>query len=107
MPACCPRPAITGRLCALEEENDDIAALKRAFAQVGYEECPTGDLEAGWLKVALYAITSDDWLHAAIQEPSGEWSSKLGNGYDIRHKTPQCVEGPAYGVVMGFMRKRI
>ena len=92
---------------ALEDDNDSIDALKRAFAQLGYEGCATGDLEAGCQKVALYALTKDDWLHAAIQEPNGEWSSKLGTGYDIRHKTPQCVEGPLYGTVMCFMKKRV
>jgi hypothetical protein len=90
---------------AIEDDNDSIDALKRAFAQIGYEECTNPDMEPGYRKVALYAIDADDWLHAAIQEPNGEWSSKLGNGYDIRHKTPYCVEGPTYGTVMAFMRK--
>lgn len=90
-----------------DDDNDDIDALKRAFAQIGYQECPSGDLEPGYLKVALYAIREDDWLHAAVQEPNGEWSSKLGAGYDIRHRTPQCLEGPTYGKVVCFMRKAI
>jgi hypothetical protein len=90
-----------------DEDNDDIDALKRAFAQIGYEDCDNGDLEAGYQKVALYAHKKDDWLHAAVQEANGEWSSKLGVGYDIRHKSPQCVEGPIYGKVVCFMKKRI
>ena len=91
---------------ALTKENDSIEALQRAFALLGYESCENGDREAGWQKVALYAISPDDWLHAAIQEPSGDWSSKLGNSYDIRHTTPQSIEGPLYGKVMSFMKRR-
>lgn len=92
---------------ALGDENDDIDALKRAFAAIGFEECEHGALETGFRKVALYGLKNDEWLHAALQEPSGEWTSKLGPSYDIRHKTPQCLEGPAYGTVACFMRKRI
>jgi hypothetical protein len=66
-----------------------------------------GDLEAGHRKVALYALSQDDWLHAAIQEENGEWSSKLGASYDIRHKSPQCVEGALYGKVVCFMKQPV
>jgi hypothetical protein len=79
----------------------------RAFAAIGYEERATGELEAGFQKVALYAVKTDDWLHAAVQEANGEWSSKLGSGYDIRHKSPHCVEGLLYGKIACFMKKRI
>lgn len=105
-PGMLPAPGYYWPPGAIEEENDHIDALKRAFAQIGFVECTHGHLEAGYQKVALYAIEEGDWLHAAIQEPNGEWSSKLGSGYDIRHKTPHCVEGPTYGTVMGFMRRR-
>ena len=81
--------------------------MARMFVHLGYTVCDNGNLEAGWQKVALYAFNEDNWLHAAIQESSGEWSSKLGNSYDIRHKTPPCVEGPVYGKVMRFMKRQI
>ncbi|MBI3821801.1 MAG: hypothetical protein HY289_03870 [Planctomycetes bacterium] len=106
-PGMLPAPGYYWPPGALEDDNDDVDALKRAFAEIGFEECATGELEAGIQKVALYAMVPDDWLHAAVQEPSGEWSSKLGNGYDIRHKTPHCMEGPLYGTVMCFMKRRI
>jgi hypothetical protein len=90
-----------------DDDNGDIEALKRCFAAIGYGECGLdGSLEPGYTKVALYAIKEDDYKHAAIQRKSGEWSSKLGDGYDIRHKTPQCVAGPSYGKVMCYMKKR-
>lgn len=87
-------------------DNDNIDALKRAFAQIGFEECATGDWEPGYRKVALYVTANDDWSHAAIQVQDGQWQSKLGNSFDIQHKTPQCLEGPAYGTVACFMRSR-
>jgi hypothetical protein len=92
---------------ALGDDNDSIDALKRAFASIGFDESEDGDLKEGYLKIALYALRYDDWLHAAVQEPTGQWCSKLGSSYDIRHRTPQCVEGATYGKVVCFMRKRV
>ena len=103
-PGMLPAPGYYWPPEALSDNNQDIPALKRMFAALGYEECETAAVESGFVKVALYAISSEDWLHAAIQEASGEWSSKLGNSYDIRHATPQCIEGPLYGSVC-YLRK--
>jgi hypothetical protein len=48
--------------------------------------------------------------HAARQyvdgEFKGEWPSKLGDGYDIRHTTLKGVEGPAYGTVAQIMKRK-
>jgi hypothetical protein len=104
-PGMLPEPGYYWPLAALRENNDDIDALKRVFTIIGYEECDNGELEPGYQKVALYALHKDDWLHAAIQAPNGEWSSKLGSGYDIRHKTPHCIEGSLYGNVVSFMKR--
>jgi hypothetical protein len=105
-PGMLPDPGYYWPPGAFQNDNDDLDALKRAFAAIGYMECENGDLEAGYQKVALYAHKQDDWLHAAIQEPNGEWSSKLGASYDIRHQSPQCLEGLVYGKVMCFMKRR-
>jgi hypothetical protein len=102
-----PEPGYYWPKNALREDNDGIEALKLAFASIGFEECPDGALEPGHQKVALYALHQDDWLHAAVQEASGQWNSKLGASYDIRHKTPQCLEGATYGHVVCFMRKSV
>lgn len=104
---CLPEPGYYWPPDALSDDNDSIDALKRAFALIGYSACANGDLEVGHRKVALYAHSQDDWLHAAIQEENGEWSSKLGTSYDIRHKSPQCVEGALYGKVVCFLRRPI
>ncbi len=91
----------------LAGDNQDIEALKRCFGAIGYEECAKGDLEEGYEKVALYAINKDDWTHAAVQQDNGDWCSKLGSGYDIRHKSPQCVVSQKYGKVMCYMKRGI
>ena len=106
-PSRLPEPGYYWPSAALAEDNDDIDALRRMFAAIGFEDCEHGDHEAGCCKVALYALTNDDWLHAAIQDLNGDWYSKLGVSYDIRHKTPECLAGPTYGRVVCFMRKRI
>jgi hypothetical protein len=93
-PSMLPEPGYYWPPGALQDDNDDIDALKRAFAQIGFKECDSGDLEPGYQKVALYAVSEDDWRHAAIQEPTGEWSSKLGNSYDIRHKAANALRAP-------------
>lgn len=82
-----------------------IESLKSAFEAIGYEICGNGDVEDGFEKVALYVDEHGFWTHAAKQEPSGEWSSKLGNSEDIRHRTPHCFGGSIYGNVMHFMKR--
>ncbi len=85
----------------------DPDSLKSAFEAIGYEQCIGGELEPGYEKVALYVDNQGLWQHAAKQEPNGEWSSKLGNWEDIRHRSPHCFGGSDYGVVIYFMKRRI
>ena len=44
-----------------------LGALEHAFRLMGYEDCPDGSLEAGFLKVALYAEAGFLYTHAARQ----------------------------------------
>jgi len=90
-----------------ENENDDIDALKRCFSELGFKACENGEMEVGYKKVALFAINKNEWTHAAVQDENGNWSSKLGDGYDIRHNAPECVAGPNYGTVACFMKLAI
>lgn len=90
-----------------DDDVGSIAALKRCFAKLGYEECATAEAERGYTKVALYAKTQDDYQHVAIQDESGKWFSKLGDGYDIWHETAQCVSGPLYGSVILFSSRQV
>ncbi len=87
------------------EHGERPDALKSCFEAIGYEVCDDGEPESGYTKVALYASPDGDWSHAARQIEGGEWTSKLGQNVDIRHRTPECVEGPVYGDTVMFMRR--
>jgi hypothetical protein len=79
-----------------------------AFATMGYTVCIDGLPEPGFEKVAIYVDPSTGVpTHMARQLPGGEWTSKLGNAYDISHETPYGLESEVYGVVAGFLRREI
>src|ERR1700685_3822369 len=40
-----------------------------------------------------------NWTHAVRQLLDGWWTSKLGQGADIIHRSPQALAGKAYGQV--------
>lgn len=59
----------------------------------------------GTQKVAVYAKKLPDgrlkeYTHAAVQEADGTWTSKLGSGPLIRHRTAEAVGGGSYGEVV-------
>jgi hypothetical protein len=85
--------------------DDTITELQRVFESLGFVACPAGDLEPGWNKVALYAI-SGYYTHAARQLPDGRWTSKLGNEDDIEHDSPDAVAGGIYGDIALFMKRQ-
>ncbi len=86
----------------VEETPEAFVAF---FARGGYAECETLNLEEGYEKVALYA-DRDVITHAAIQLPTGHWSSKLGVKWeDIDHDTPQGVESIDYGQIARILRR--
>lgn len=87
------------------QRGSGIEALVSAFEVIGYEMCQGPDLEEGYEKVALYVDRLGLWTHAAKQEEDGWWSSKLGDGIDIRHRTPQAVYNRTYGQVMYYIRR--
>jgi hypothetical protein len=97
------------RECAWPEaipRDETVAAFVAAFATVGYQVCESGGFEAGWEKVALYALGGVP-THAARQQPDGTWTSKLGRGPRVTHRTPRGVEGPLYGSVCCYLRRRV
>jgi len=73
----------------------------------GYSPCLDGSLEDGYEKLALFLNPSNEVTHVARQVPFGEWTSKLGGGEDIRHKTLTGLEGAFYGKVAQFLKRRI
>ena len=83
-----------------------LNALVSCFEKCGFEVCDNGAREEAYTKIVLYADEYGSWTHAARQTKGGEWTSKLGGSVDIRHRTPECVSGPAYGEAQVFMRKK-
>jgi hypothetical protein len=86
--------------------EDTIDAVVRAFATLGYGLCADGVPETDFEKIAIYADFGGTPAHAARQLPDGMWTSKLGPNIDIVHTEPRVLNGPEYGTVVRFMRRR-
>jgi hypothetical protein len=86
--------------------EDTVDAFVRAFATLGYTQCADGVLETDFEKVAIYADFTGTPTHAARQLTDGTWTSKLGQDADIVHTEPRVLNGPEYGTVVRFMRRR-
>ncbi len=83
-----------------------LVAFVQAFATLGFSCCPSGDFEAGFEKVAIYADAHGP-QHAARQLIDGAWTSKLGPHEDVTHRTVQAVEGDLYGTAVQFLKRAI
>lgn len=82
-----------------------INSFIELFRGAGYELCGDGSLEAGYEKIAIYAMENSP-THAARQLENGQWTSKLGTFEDIVHATPEELQGEFdhhYGRVAVFM----
>jgi hypothetical protein len=86
--------------------EETVESFVLAFRSLSYETCDNGDLERGWDKVAIYADDDSAPTHMARQLPNGKWTSKLGSDVDIEHTMPHEVEGPLYGRVVRFLKRR-
>lgn len=67
-------------------------------------ECPNGDQEVGFQKIAIYG-SGFMYTHVARQLPDGKWTSKLGQLEDITHSTPEALAGSDCGDVVQFMKR--
>ena len=85
--------------------RETAEAFIQAFSTKGYFPCNDGNLEAGFAKIALYALNEIP-THAARQLPDGNWTSKLGKIQDVSH-TIDALDGPKYGSVVLFLKKAI
>jgi len=73
---------------------------------LGYVECPDASFEPGFQKIALYAKgLSMKPTHAALQLPSGRWTSKLGALEDVDHSDLAALQGPAYGSAVRYLKR--
>lgn len=73
----------------------------------GFETCDSGVFEPGFVKVALYSDSSNEFTHVARQLDSGLWTSKLGDWEDIEHADPECLQLGLYGRVRVFLRRKV
>ena len=80
-----------------------IPAFVQAFQGLGYSTCADPLLEPAIEKITIYANHNQP-THASRQLVTGQWSSKLGEGYDLTH-TITCMDGPVYGSAAVFMRR--
>ena len=93
---------------ALHHETLDAFVI--VFCTRGYTPCDGPEPEDGYEKIAIYGDAEDYPTHAARQiMPSGEWSSKLGNSEDIKHRSLGDLEGlgEAYGTAKCFLKRKI
>ncbi len=81
-----------------------LEAFRAAFATLGYVVCAGAELEPGFEKIALFANEQGVPKHAARQQPSGHWTSKLGKMEDIDHALHD-LEGTLYGSVVLSMKR--
>lgn len=75
----------------------------KVFEIHGYTETDDATFEPEFERIASYAINGVP-EHAARQLASGEWTSKVGKGHDIEHKS-SCLEGAIIGQVVKIMKR--
>jgi len=94
-------------------------SLIAAFEAVGFEKCGDGKTEEGYDKVALYrvrpfqdpltdeSIDAYGWTHAARVIQENVFHSKIGQSFDIYHRSGDVFEGTDYGEIYQYMRRPI
>ncbi len=98
-----PDPLDVSYWPAAARREETVPAFIDAFQALGYQPCADAALEAGFEKIALYALAGAP-KHAARQLASGRWTSKLGELDDIEHELDGLV-GSWYGAVVQFMKR--
>ena len=85
--------------------NAPLAPMDQLYNANGFQRQPNVDLrpDPNLQKVAVYATKYPDGsikkvTHAALQQPNGTWTSKLGQLPLVQHQSPWSVSGPTYGV---------
>ena len=88
--------------------EETVAAFVAAFGTRGYSPCAGGSVDPLAEKVAIFAKSMGGLIvptHAALQLPTGLWTSKMGPLEDIYHFQVQSVAGPRYGQVVQFLSR--
>jgi hypothetical protein len=84
---------------------ETVEAFRDAFATLGYAVSDDDRLEAGFEKIALFALSGLP-KHAARQLPTGRWTSKLGAREDIEHALHDLT-GLVYGSIVLVMKRPV
>ena len=93
------------------QKDTSLATVTRIFIADGYVETAYRNVEAGYLKAAIYVDLEDidTYSHVAMSD-GAVWKSKLGKGQDIEHDSLDLLEGnqeAEYGIVATILRKAI
>jgi hypothetical protein len=80
-----------------------LEAFIKLFQSVGYQICENGELETGFQKLALFEKDGKP-THAARQLADGNWTSKLGAHFDVKH-TLTAINGGRYGDAILFFKR--
>jgi len=92
--------------------GSELAGMDSIYAKQGYKRLSSLDYsyQKGKKKIVVYATTNPDGTirevtHGAIQDDTGAWTSKLGQGPLIRHETPDALDGAVYGKPVAVYEK--
>ena len=86
-----------------------VSAFVALFQCEGFELCEHAELEPGFIKIAIY-VKERIPTHVARQLPDGQWTSKMGPGLCLTHRTLQSLEGDlyvGYGRVEVVMKRKV
>lgn len=83
---------------------ETVEAFAAAYGTLGYVPCDNEEHEVGFEKIAIFADSCGEPIHAARQLDAENWTSKVGRLQDIRHPL-RALEGSEYGKVVLFMKR--
>lgn len=86
------------------EKKETLECFIKAFKGLGYVVCDSCELEDKYERIAIFTDASNTPTHAARQEASGKWISKIGNHFDIKHNL-EGLCGEHYGNVAVIMKR--
>ena len=95
-------------------EGDRLEKMDALYAEEGYRRLKSldYDVDKGRQKVVVYATRDKNGaistvMHAALQNPDGSWSSKIGALALIKHWSPEDLTGPLYGEPVAVYSRKV
>ena len=87
------------------KRGNNMDSFINLFESIGYIICDNENFEQGYEKICIYE-KDDVPKHAAKQLLNGNWSSKLGDYFDVEHSISALLDG-RYGNISVFMKREI